>query len=144
MAPSNIITKPVPQRTSSDSSAQITSPTMDSPRNSFSRTSSDCMHRPSFISRIRSSRSRSPAPRTPAANSPSEEKRLTFRTDSSLSTSSNSSPTQPQFIRSRSQKRNSGTTMQVGRHGNDWLFGGFSFTDAVKNLLASTEDRERD
>jgi hypothetical protein len=28
--------------------------------------------------------------------------------------------------------------MQVGRHSNDWLFGGFSFTDSLKSLLSPT------
>ena len=33
----------------------------------------------------------------------------------------------------------SGTTMQVGRHGNEWLFGGFSFTETVKQLWSPGE-----
>ncbi|MCJ1310557.1 hypothetical protein MMC25_004222 [Agyrium rufum] len=65
--------------------------------------------------------------------SESRPARLSLRSDSSFS---NSTPR----TRSRSTKRNSGTVMQVGRHSNDWLFGGFSFTEAVKGLLSSPTD----
>ena len=36
----------------------------------------------------------------------------------------------------RVKKRHStGTYMECGRHGNDWLFGGFSITETVKDLV---------
>ncbi|MCJ1295708.1 hypothetical protein MMC34_007272 [Xylographa carneopallida] len=105
-----------------------------------------------LFARIRPSRSRSPMSRSPvslsssptstSAPSPTSEEgpgrsRLRFRTDSSTSTGSQA--TRP---RSRSTKRHSGTVMQCGRHGNDWLFGGFSFTEAVRGLLSPTHDGE--
>ncbi|MCJ1287047.1 hypothetical protein MMC26_006394 [Xylographa opegraphella] len=97
-----------------------------------------------IFSRIRTSRSRSPTSRSPVSTSSSPtadegpaRARLHFRTDSSTSTASQAS--RP---RSRSAKRHSGTVMQCGRHGNDWLFGGFSFTEAVRGLLSPTHDGE--
>ena len=117
--------------TSSASSAtlQCTSPSPASPSTSF-------------FSRMRTSRSRSPQPRsatTSAIPSPAQHRpeRLHLRTDSGLSATS---PTTSPRTRSRPAKRNStGTVMQVGRHGNEWLFGGFSFTNTVRGLLSPTD-----
>jgi hypothetical protein len=32
--------------------------------------------------------------------------------------------------------------MQCGRHSNDWLFGGFSITDTVRDLLHRDEENK--
>ncbi|MCJ1315026.1 hypothetical protein MMC15_000340 [Xylographa vitiligo] len=111
------------------------------PRSSLSRSPTA---ETTLFARIRPSRSRSPASRSPISTnaSPTTEEhpgrsRLHFRTDSSTSTGSHAA--RP---RSRSAKRHSGTVMQCGRHGNDWLFGGFSFTEAVRGLLSPTHDGE--
>ncbi|MCJ1334206.1 hypothetical protein MMC10_010913 [Thelotrema lepadinum] len=101
---------------------------------------------PSFFSRIKTSRSRSNSPanrtNTSPLPSPTEEahrpKRLHLRSNSTTSTGAMTTPS-PRG-RSRSAKRSSGTYMQVGRHGNDWLFGGFSFTEAVKGLISPSSD----
>ncbi|MCJ1368804.1 hypothetical protein MMC20_000011 [Loxospora ochrophaea] len=55
---------------------------------------------------------------------------------------SSSSTTHTSHHRSRSQKRYSGTTMQCGRHGNEWLFGGWSFTEVVKGLLNPATEKD--
>ena len=41
-------------------------------------------------------------------------------------------------------KRHSGTTMQVGRHSNDWLFGGFSITEKVRGMWSPSDEGPRD
>ena len=133
-----------PQPLSPASSATSSSP--GSPRPQYSPTASE----PTLFTRIRTSRSRSrnrsfnrsnsnPAPTSSPTSTPTlheqHPSRLHFRSDSSPTTSTpNSTQT-----RSRSQKRSSGTVMQVGRHGNEWLFGGFSFTETVKSLLSPTD-----
>ena len=101
---------------------------------------------PKLFSRIKTSRTRSNSPinrsNTSPLPSPTEDARrphrLHLRSDSSSSSSPMSTPS-PRG-RSRSAKRSSGTYMQVGRHSNDWLFGGFSFTEAVKGLLSPSHD----
>ena len=46
--------------------------------------------------------------------------------------------------RSGCQKRHSGTMMQVGRHGNDWLFGGFSITEKVRGMWSPSDESPRE
>ena len=102
---------------------------------------------PGFFSRIKTSRARSISPAnrsntsplpSPTAEESRRPNRLHLRSDSSLSQAGMTTPS-PRG-RSRSTKRNSGTYVQVGRHGNDWLFGGFSFTEAVKSLLSPSSE----
>ena len=155
MAPSSPITasaKPLFNRTDSSFSAShqplspassATSSTPGSPRPQYSPTASE----PTIFTRIRTSRSRSrnrsfnrsntnPTPTSsPNLSDEPHPSRLHFRSDSSPTACTPSSTR----ARSRSQKRNSGTVMQVGRHGNDWLFGGFSFTETVRSLLSPTD-----
>ncbi|KAI4152861.1 MAG: hypothetical protein LQ340_002674 [Diploschistes diacapsis] len=95
---------------------------------------------PSFFSRIKTSRCRSNSPANRSNTSPlplpiedaRRPHRLHLRSDSAMSTGT--MPTPSPRGRSRSAKRSS------GRHGNDWLFGGFSFTEAVKGLISPSHD----
>ncbi|MCJ1244498.1 hypothetical protein MMC30_001696 [Trapelia coarctata] len=166
MSPSNPISpvaKPIwPMRTSSSSSKGPTShpQPLNSPTPSTGSTSTSPPTTPrtpisrspttetTIFARIRSARSRSPSARSPTAiprsnssptASPTTEEyphraRLHLRTESSQSANQISRP------RSRSNKRHSGTVMQCGRHSNDWLFGGFSFTDTVRGFVRGGDD----
>lgn len=169
MSPSNPISpiaKPIwPMRTSSSSSKGPTShpQPLGSPTPSTASTASNSSSppttprtplprspatEPTIFARIRSARSRSPSARypttiprsnsSPTASPTTEEyphrSRLHLRTESSQSANQITRP------RSRSNKRHSGTVMQCGRHSNDWLFGGFSFTDTVRGFVSRADD----
>ena len=120
--------KPLVSRRSTESSA-------------VSSTSTDSAFPTGLFSRIRTSRSRSPhRSNTSGLPSPTAEPhrphRLHLRSDSN---SSGPLATPSPRARSRSAKRNSGTIMQVGRHSNDWLFGGFSLRETVKGLISPSQ-----
>ncbi|MCJ1336854.1 hypothetical protein MMC09_002132 [Bachmanniomyces sp. S44760] len=130
------------------------SPTSSSSSGTTPTGSEGTTHPTTLFARMRPSRSRSQSQASSTSGSSSTSSStqvsprhsLHQRTESWQSSSAASaSASASTRTRSRSNafstppsKRNSGTTMQVGRHGNDWLFGGFSFTGTVKGLLSPT------
>ena len=142
------------QRSSSEDQNPLRSPALSTTSSTLSsphppRVSSlNTTNETRLFCKIRTNRSRSTSMRrsdsslsqtSPISSSPVESRpdRLSLRSDSSLTVA-------PTRGRSRSAKRNSGTVMQVGRHGNDWLFGGFSFTESIKSLLSPTNSEHSD
>ncbi|KAI9723322.1 MAG: hypothetical protein M1812_001205 [Candelaria pacifica] len=102
-------------------SAEMSSPPSD--RNILGRISS--------FSKRNGGRSRSKSP-VPASPRPLQERSVSDSV-TQAPRSVPSSPTQPTSPKRR--HRGSGTYTDCGRHGNDWLFGGFSVTGTVKGLF---------
>lgn len=141
--------------TTSTSSRSPTSSTPTSPRTFYPSRSPTIG---TVLSSIRTSTSRSRSPstrRSPVTVTASPSRANSTPSGSgSGSGSASSSPTAPTHGRSltlplvmaqgcsgdggrpRTKKRNSGTVMQVGRHSDEWLFGGFSFRETVRDLLS--------
>lgn len=82
----------------------------------------------------------SPLPMSPSA-SPSEPSYSSSTTSSSGKKRHSHGPRKSSG--SGDYKRLSGTVNHCGRHGNDWLFGGFSVRERVRELLKDDEGRER-
>ncbi|KAI9696663.1 MAG: hypothetical protein M1820_008037 [Bogoriella megaspora] len=131
---------------STTSSASPTSPTE---RSFFGAIAQSITSRSRSRSRDRShrSRSRSPIPPTTSATTiaptrPSPYGRPVSSTPATGS-SARDSGTQRKSVHSRQASYGSSISSptgtmpvaQCGRHSNDWLFGGFSVTDTVKNLM---------
>lgn len=53
------------------------------------------------------------------------------------------SPTSPRPLLAQ-RRKTSGTTKHCGRHSNEWLFGGFSVRETVKNLVKEKEEKEQE
>lgn len=81
----------------------------------------------SSFSKRNGDRARSKSPR------PLPERSATVSGTQASRTMSGGSPTQPGSPKAR--HRDSGTFTDCGRHGNDWLFNGFSVTSTVKGFF---------
>lgn len=88
---------------------------------------------------LQRTRPRSPSPYRSSTTSPTFMPRHEHTRSASDPSLQPTTPTRPGHVKRKS--RNSGTVMQCGRHGNEWLFGNISVTDTVKGLFHKEERR---
>ena len=88
---------------------------------------------------LQRTRPRSPSPNKSPLPSPTSAPKYEHMRSVSDPSAQPASPTRPGHLKRKS--RNSGTVMQCGRHGNEWLFGNISVTDTVKGLFHKDERR---
>jgi hypothetical protein len=125
--------------TSSSAKQHQTSESAESQKqsdNSTAKASSEQQQRSNVFEKIKEQmpRSRSGSPNPPAVNT-----KCTNMTDQKPAQVERkpSSPTSPTATHPKppTKRHSSGTFNDCGRHSNDWLFNGFSVTEAAKGLL---------